>query len=64
LLFISLSVLCTVLAIFAYPLMWFTDADGARELLQSGSSITFFGLGPVVMVAAVASDIQRQDERP
>ncbi|MEJ2265850.1 MAG: hypothetical protein P8X95_20585 [Anaerolineales bacterium] len=56
--FVLLVLFAMELAIFGYPLLWFFSADNTVNLLSNLGNITFFGLGPVVIVAAFAYDIQ------
>jgi hypothetical protein len=56
--FLLLSLFLIELAIFGYPLMWFFSADNTLNLISALGYITYFGLGPVVILAAFAYDIQ------
>jgi hypothetical protein len=55
--FVLLFLLSVAVAISGYPLMWFLSADDTLNLLSALGYITFFGLGPVVLLAALAHDI-------
>ena len=58
--FVFLSLLLVVLAIFGYPFMWFCDADQTLNLMTPIGNITFYILGPIVLVTAFAYDILKQ----
>jgi hypothetical protein len=58
----ALSLLLMACAVFGYPLMWFTDADGVLGFNSTGGFITFLGLGPLCLLTMLASDVQRQAE--
>jgi MFS family permease len=49
-------------AIFGYPLLWFFSADHTVNLLSSLGNVTFFILGPVAVLTALAYDIQKQPD--
>lgn len=58
----SLSLFLVELAIFGYPLLWFLSANDSLSFISTLGNITFFGLGPVVILSAFAYDIQRQTD--
>jgi hypothetical protein len=60
--FVVLALFAVEIAIFGYPLLWFFSADSALDVLSTLGNITFFGLGPVVIVAAFAYDVQKKTE--
>ena len=57
--FILLALFAVELAIFGYPLLWFFNADSTLRILSSLGSITFFGMGPLVIITTYAYDIQK-----
>jgi len=62
-LFVALCLLCIELAIFGYPLLWLFDADGTLSLITGIGYITYFALGPLVLLAAVAEGTQDRAAR-
>jgi hypothetical protein len=61
--FISLSLIEMITAIFGYPLLWFFDEDNVVDILMTFGNITFFGLGPIVLITSLASDIKNMGAR-
>ena len=59
---VFLSLFLVELATFGYPLMLFFSADKILNLCRSLGNITFYGLGPVVILTALAYDIQKQTD--
>lgn len=57
---VLLALFAVELAIFGYPLLWFFSADNTLSFLSTLGNITFFGLGPLAILAAFAHDIQTQ----
>jgi hypothetical protein len=62
--FALLCLFAIELAIFGYPLLWVFSADHTVNLLSSLGNVTFFILGPVVILTALAYDIQKQSDSP
>ncbi len=60
--FALLCLFAIELAIFGYPLLWFFSADRTVNLLSSLGNVTFFILGPVAVLTALAYDIQKQPD--
>ena len=56
--FIALSIIEIITAIFGYPLLWFFRAGDLVEILTAFGYVTFFGLGPIVLITALAYDIK------
>lgn len=57
---VLLSLFALETATFGYPLLWFFSADTTLNILSTLGNITFFGLGPVVILTAFAHDIQKK----
>lgn len=58
-LFIALSSIEIVTAIFGYPLLWFFHEDNIISIQTIFGYTVFFGLGPIVMITSVAHDIKK-----
>jgi hypothetical protein len=56
--FIILSVAEIITAIFGYPLLWFFPEDSIVDVLMTFGNVTFFGLGPIVLITALAHDMK------
>ncbi len=57
---VLLALFALEIATFGYPLLWFFSADNTLTILSTLGNITFFGLGPIVILAAFAYDIQKK----
>jgi hypothetical protein len=57
--FIVLSVAEIITAIFGYPLLWFFHEDSITDVLMTFGNVTFFGLGPIVLITSLAHDIKK-----
>jgi hypothetical protein len=57
--FIALSLIEMITAIFGYPLLWFFNEDDLVEILMTFGNITFFGLGPIVLITSLAYEIRK-----
>ncbi len=57
--FMFLSVAEMITAIFGYPLLWFFHEDNVVDILMTFGNITFFGLGPIVLITSLSHDIKR-----
>jgi len=55
-LFISLSLIEIITAIFGYPLLWFFSEGSVTDILMTFGNITFFGLGPIVLITSLTYD--------
>ena len=61
--FILLSVAEIITAIFGYPLLWFFHEDRILDIQTTVGYITYFGLGPIVLITSLAHDILRYREK-
>ena len=58
--FIVLVMFAVIVAIFGYPLLWLFSADTTLRILSTLGNITFFGLGPIILITSLAYDIQKR----
>jgi hypothetical protein len=57
--FIALALIEIITAIFGYPLLWFFHKDHVGDVLMTFGNITFFGLGPIVLITSLAYDLKK-----
>lgn len=57
-LFITLSSIEIVNAVFGFPLIWFIDQDNVTGALTVFGYITFFAVGPLAIITSLANDIK------
>jgi hypothetical protein len=62
--FIVLASFAIIVAVFGYPLLWFFNPDSTLTILSALGNVTFFGLGPLVLLTSFAEEIQRKQQRP
>ena len=56
--FITLSLIEIITAIFGFPLLWFFAEEDLVDVLMTFGNITFFGLGSIVLITSLAHDIK------